>query len=459
MITSVQTAKVPTRHGLPHDDMKSLCDHVLSFARADHTRVNVESGARGFTRTAMNRVTTAGSTTDVSVRVTSVVGRRVASIHTNRLDLASLERVVKDSESLARLSPENPEYLPEPGPQSYLQVQGYYSSTGDLTTEDRARAAALSLERAERDGAVAAGFVDVFAGSQAVANSAGLFTYHASTGAASTLTVRTADGSSSGWAGDEGADWATIESERIARDALRKCRAWRGPTTLDPGRFEVVLEPTAVGMLMQRMMTAFDARSAEEGRSYFSKRGGGTLLGEKTFDERVTIVSDPAFANGETAPFSIAGDPVQSDVWVDKGVVKSLSYSRFWASRKSVAPKAPMANLIMSGGDTSLDDLIRSVKRGVLITRFWYIRPLNPRTLSETGLTRDGTFLIENGRISRPVTNFRFNQSLPELLQNVEVLGRPTRVCAGENSSAGPPVIVPSLKVRDFNLASVSDAV
>lgn len=459
MLESAQSARPPTRHGLSHDDMKSLCDRVLSFARADRTRVNVESGVRGFTRTAMNRVTTAGSTYDVSVRVTSVIGRRVASIDTNRLDPASLERAVKDCESLARLSPEHPEYVPEPGPQSYVQVNGYYSSTGELTTEVRARAAALVLERAARDGTVAAGFIDVFAGSQAVANSSGLFAYHASTGVASTLTVRTADGSSSGWAGDEGGDWATIESERIAQDALQKCRAWRGPTTLDPGRYEVVLEPTAVGMLMQRMMTAFDARLAEEGRSYFSKRGGGTLLGEKTFDERVTIVSDPAFANGETAPFSSAGDPVQRDVWVEKGVVKSLSYSRFWASRKDMPPRPPMANLIMSGGDASLDDLIRSVKRGVLITRFWYIRPLNPRALSETGLTRDGTFLIENGRISRPVTNFRFNQSLPELLQNVEMLGRPTRVCASENSSAGPPVIVPSLKVRDFNLASISDAV
>ena len=124
-----------------------------------------------------------------------------------------------------------------------------------------------------------------------------------------------------------------------------------------------------------------------------------------------------------------------------------------------MASKPGMSNFIMQGTDASLADLIGAVKRGVLITRFWYIRPLNPRMLALTGITRDGTFLIENGRISRPVTNFRFNQSLADLLRNVEMFGRPTRVCASENSSVGPPIIVPALKVRAFNLASVSDAI
>jgi predicted Zn-dependent protease len=447
------------RKGLSRDEMSALTARILSFARAEQARVSVTSGVSGFTRTAVNRVTTAGSATDVTIRITSAIGKRVASIDTNRLDDASLERAVRDSEALARLSPENPEYLPEPTAQTYLSVDGYYASTGDLTTEDRARSASLVLEGAKAADMVAAGFIDVFAGSQAVANKNGLFAYHASTGVASTLTVRTPDGSSSGWAGDEGADWATIESERIAADALSKCQRWRGKTSLDPGSYEVVLEPTAVGMLMSRMMNAFDARAAEEGRSYFSKRGGGTRLGEAVFDERVTIISDPAFSNGETAPFTGIGEPTHAETWVEKGVLKSLAYSRFWANKQTVASKPGMTNLVMSGGDATLDDLIKSVTRGVLITRFWYIRPLNPRMLVQTGLTRDGTFLIENGKISRPVTNFRFNQSLAELLQNVELMGTPTRVCAGESSSVGTPIIVPALKVRAFHLSSVSDAI
>jgi predicted Zn-dependent protease len=448
-----------SQKGLSRDDMKSLADRVLSFARADQTRVNINSGVSDFTRTAMNRVTTSGSAANVTVRITSVFGRRVASIETNRLDAASLEKAIRDAEALARLSPEDPEYLPEPSGQTYDDVSGYYASTAGLTTEDRGRAASLVLQRSKAADTVAAGYIDVFAGSRAVANSNGLFAYHASTAVASTLTVRTTDGSSSGWAGDEGADWTTVESERIATDALAKCQAWRGKTALEPGTYEAVLEPTAVGMLMLRMMGAFDARTAEEGRSYFSKRGGGTLLGEMLFDERITIRSEPAFRNAETAPFTQAGEAVRAETWVEKGVLRSLAYSRFWANKQKAASRPAMSNFVMSGGDASLADLIASVKRGVLISRFWYIRALNPRMLSQTGITRDGTFLIENGRISRPVTNFRFNQSLAELLKNVEMLGQPTRVCASENSSAGPPIVVPALKVRAFNLASVSDAI
>jgi predicted Zn-dependent protease len=453
------SGETASRKGLSRDEMKALTDRVLSFAKADQTRVSVNSGVSSFTRTAMNRVTTAGNTEDVTVRVTSAFGRRVASIDTNRLDAAALEKAVRDAEALARLSPENPEYLSEPSAQTYLDVSGYYASTGDLTTETRAQSASLVLERSKAANTVAAGYIDVFAGSRAVANSNGVFAYHASTAAASTLTVRTPDGSSSGWAGDEGADWTTIESERVATDALAKCEAWRGKTPFEPGTYEAVLEPTAVGMLLSRMMGAFDARPADEGRSYFSKRGGGTLLNERVFDERVTITSDPAFRNGETAPFTQVGEAVGPQTWVENGVLKHLAYSRFWARKQNVDSRPAMSNLIMSGGDATLADLIASVRRGVLISRFWYIRPLNPRMLTQTGITRDGTFLIENGQIVRPITNFRFNESLADLLKNVELMTPPTRVCSSENSSAGPPVIVPALKLRAFNLTSVSDAI
>lgn len=447
------------RHGLSAEESRQLSQKILSFAKADHTRVNINSGISGFTRTAINRVTTAGETNNVSVRITSVFGKRVASVNTNRLDDASLQRAVRDAEALARIAPENPEYLPELGEQKYSEVNGYYSSTGDLTTEARARAASLGIKAADAAKFVASGFIDVSAGSEAVATSNKLFGHYSGTGVASTLTIRTPDGLSSGWAGDEGADWNTIESDRIAEDALRKCRDWRGKTALEPGKYEVILEPTAAGMLMTRMLNVFDARQADEGRSFFAKRGGGNRLGEKLFDERVTIISDPAEKNAETSPFNNGGQPIQREVWVEKGVLKSLAYSRFWAMKQGVAPKANPSNFIMPGGGASLEDMIKSIKHGVLITRFWYIRGLNPRTISFTGLTRDGTFLIENGKIARPVTNFRFNQSLAELLANVEVLGRPTRVAADESSSAGTPVVVPALKVKDFTLASVSDAI
>jgi predicted Zn-dependent protease len=454
----LQSQESSSRRGQSVDEARDLCELVLGLARADQTRVTVNSGWRGFTRTATNRITTAGGSTNTTVRVMSVFGKRVASVTTNNLDRSGLEQAVAESEALARLSPEDPEYLPELGPQEYENVEGYYSRTGGLAPVTRAESMAVALEAARESDTVAAGFMDVRAGAEALATSNGLFGYHPSTGVASTLTVRTPDGQASGWAGDEAADWTSIESERIAADAVRKCLEWRGTTTLDAGEYDVVLEPTAVGMLMRNMRNTFNARTADEGRSYFS-RGGGTRLGERVFDSKITIRSDPGARDAETSPFIGDGSPVRPEVWVENGVLKALSYSRSWADRQGVEPRPAPQNLIMAGGDATVEEMIASTARGVLITRFWYIRGLNPRTMSYTGLTRDGTFLIENGRISRPVNNFRFNQSMVSLLQNVEMLGRPTRVAASENSSVSAPIVVPALKIREFNLASVSDAI
>jgi predicted Zn-dependent protease len=391
------------RKDLSVAEARSLCDRVLAEASATQTQVVLTSGFRGFTRSADNRLTTGGGSDYLVATITSWFGNRSASVSTNRLDAEAIGKAVAKAEALARLAPENPETMPQLGPQICDGVEGYYSATGSLSPEPRAQAAAEAIRAASEAGAVAAGYIDVRAGATSIANSAGLFAHAAATGVASTLTVRLPDGSSSGWAGGEAADWQNIESERIAQTAVRKCLDWRDKTDLDSGRYTVVLEPTATGMLLSRLQGAFNARSADEGRSFFSRQGGGNRIGEMLFDERVTIRSNP--------------------------------------------------------GADSLEGMIASTERGVLITRFWYIRGLNPRTLAYTGLTRDGTFLIENGKISRPVNNFRFNQSLAEMLTMVDAIGPSVRVAAGENSSVGSAIKAPALKVRDFHLASRSDAI
>lgn len=445
--------------GLSPEEARALSERVLGFSTADNARVTIQSGRRRFIRSADNRITTAGDSEDVTINVMSVFGQRVASVTTNGLDDATLSAAVRRSEDLARIAPEDPEYLNELGPQEYPAVDAFYESTGQMPPEALAEAAATEITSARDASFVASGYIDVQTGSSAIATSNGLFAYHSETGVASTLTVRGPDGSSSGWAGDEAADWTRIETPRISADAVRKCRTWAGVTSLEPGDYDVILEPSAAGMLMLRMGGAFDARQADEGRSFFSNPGGGNRIGERLFDPRITIVSDPSAADAETAPFTSEGVPRRRETWVENGVLRNLSYSRYWASRQSTDPKPRAANMIVSGGDASLEDMIGSTRRGVLITRFWYIRGLNPRTIAYTGLTRDGTFLIENGRISRPVNNFRFNQSLAEMLANVEMLGRPVRVAASENASVGTPIVVPAMKVRNFNLASVSEAV
>ncbi len=453
------TTPAARRAGLSADEARTLADRTLAGSQADAARVTIDARTRPFIRSADNRITTAGASSDVAVTIMSAFGQRVASVTTNLIDEASLAAAVRRSEELARLAPENPEYLGELGSQTYAPVSGYYATTGGVSPEALASAAALGIARAREAGNVASGFIDVQNGSRSVSTSEGLFAHHSSTGVASTLTVRAPDGSTSGWAGDEAADWDRIATERITADAVRKCDAWHEKTALEAGAYDVVLEPTAVGMLMLRMRGAFDGRAADEGRSFFSAPGGGGRIGEALFDPRITIRSDPAAEDAEAAPFDGEGAGRGAETWVEDGVLRNLGYSRFWADRQGVDHRPAPANLLMAGGSDSVEEMIASTQRGVLITRFWYIRGLNPRTMSYTGLTRDGTFLIEEGRISRPVNNFRFNQSLVELLQNVEMLGEPVRVAAGENSSVGLPVVVPPLKVRGFNLASVSDAI
>jgi predicted Zn-dependent protease len=359
---------------------------------------------------------------------------------------------------MAKLAPENPEYMPELGPQKFDNTNAYYKSTGNLDPEARADAAAIAIRKAKAAGQIAASYMDVRAGTSSIATSNGLFGHHASTGVAYTFTSRTPDGLQSGWAGDEANDWKRIESERVADDAVRKCRDWK-KTTLEPGKYTAILEPTAVGMLMTRMAGAFRQRLADEGRSYFSKPGGGNRIGETLFDEKISIWSDPNHKDAETSPYTFSGEPNAKRNWISNGTLNNLSRSRFWAEKQKQTPLPGPSNFIMKGGDDSVEEMIASTERGVLLTRFWYIRGINPRTIAYTGLTRDGTFLIEDGKITRPVTNFRFNQSLVEMLQNVETIGKSVRVAASENSSVSTPIVVPALKVRDFNLSSVSDAI
>ncbi|MBT8147980.1 MAG: TldD/PmbA family protein, partial [Gammaproteobacteria bacterium] len=268
--------------GLSATDIRNLSERILRFSRADYCRVNITSGWSGYTRVATNRITSAGGSDRTYATITSVFGKRVAAVETNQLDDANLQQAVRNSEAMARLAPENPEYLPELGAQNYQSVSGYYDSTGDLEPLTRAEAAAIAIRQARAAGQVAASFMDVRAEREAVATSNGLFGSHAGTGVAYTLTCRSPDGLQSGWAGDAAGDWNNIESQRVADDAVSKCRDWR-KTELEPGRYTAILEPTAVGMLMLRLLSSLNQRPADEGRSYFSRPGGGNRIGEALF--------------------------------------------------------------------------------------------------------------------------------------------------------------------------------
>ncbi len=437
---------------LSREQARVLIDRVIKLGHADEVQVTLNDGDEKNIRFADNRITTSGSASDLSVRVSSAFGNRIAVTSTNDVTTEGLERVVRQSESLARLAPANPEKMPLLGAQVYKEVDAHFAATANATAESRARAAGVALASAKAAGGLtAAGLLVTNAGMTAIGNNKGLFAYRASTSVDFSETVRTVDGTGSGWGGANHPDWNKVDFKAVSDTAIAKAQLSRNPATIEPGRYTVILEPQAAGDLVSLIANAFDARSAEEGRSAFSKQGGGTRVGEKIVDERVTIISDPADEQLLSSPFDGEGLPVTRQAWVENGVLNSLSSSRFWAQKQGRAPTGSANAIKMLGGTQSLDDIIASTDRGVLITRFWYIRPVNARTMLFTGLTRDGTFMIENGKIARSVRNMRFNESPLFMLDKLEAIGRPVRLSEG--------LVMPSLRVRDFTFASVSDAV
>jgi predicted Zn-dependent protease len=455
---------------LSRADAEEIAKRALIASPADETRVSINSGARADTRFALNQVTTSGENRDTSVTITALVNGRSASVTTNRLDEASLAAAAREATEIAKLVPANPERMPELGPQEYPSPKSRIITLP--SPAERAQAAKKVTEQARAAGLIATGFIECRAGATALANSNGLFAYDSSAVVTMTATVRTPDGTGSGWACSDGDTFADIDAQRVGAVATDKALKSRGPVAVEPGRYVTILEPTAAGNLIQNIAGAMQARSADEGRSFFSKPGGGNKIGMKVVDERVTLLTDPDDSPSTSGGFDGDGMPLEKVVWIENGVVKNLAYDRFWAQKQGVKPTRAGGgggfggggggggrSLRMLGGNATMTDMIKSTERGILVTRFWYIRPTDPRTISSTGLTRDGTFLIENGKVTRPVKNFRFNESPIFFLNNLESLGPVVRVNASEALGAGGATYMPALKVRDFTFSSLSDAV
>ena len=457
---------------LSRGDAEEIATRALKNSPAEETRVSINSSARADTRFALNQVTTSGENRDTSVTITALVGGRSASVTTNRLDEASLAEAARQATEIAKVVPPNPERMPELGAQDYPPVKSRIITLP--SPAERAQAAKKVTEQARAAGLIATGFIECRAGATALANTRGLFAYDSSAVVTMTATVRTTDGSGSGWACSDGDTFADIDAQRVGATAVDKAMKSRHPVAVEPGRYVTILEPTAAGNLIQNIVGAMQARSADEGRSFFSKPGGGNKMGLKVVDERVTLLTDPDDSPSTSGGYDGDGMPLEKVVWIENGIVKNLNYDRFWAEKQGVKPTRAGGGegfggggggggagraLRMLGGTTSTADMIRSTERGILVTRFWYIRGTDPRTISFTGLTRDGTFLIENGVVTHPVKNFRFNESPIFFLNNLDALGPAIRINASEALGAAGATYMPTLKVRDFTFSSLSDAV
>ena len=435
---------------------EEVFDKVLKYSTADETEAMVSATSYALTRFANNVIhqNVAEESTSLSVRVVS--DGRMARVSTNKFEERSIRQLCEDVLALARLQPRDPDLLPMSGPRTYRALDRFSPETSQLNPKTRAETVAKVVERAEKDGLTAAGVFSSGASAYGLFNSRGLKAYHEETTSEFSVTMMT--DSSSGWAKKTAPYWMELEPTELADRAAQKALDSRDPQEIAPGRYTVILEPSAMLDLLGYMILDFSGQAVQEQRSCFTGR-----VGQKVFGENISLRDDVFHPLQTGAPFDGEGIPRQRVPIVKKGEVKSLVYSRQTAHKLGTQPtghgfplpnefaEAPL-NIVMDGGRKSVEDMIRSTDRGLLVTRFWYIREVDPYKKILTGMTRDGTFWIEEGQVKHGVKNLRFNQSLVDMLGQVEMMGPPQRT-AGEESFE---MVVPPAKIREFNFASTT---
>lgn len=425
------------------DLVNKAIEIALSSSKGDHTEVSLILSKQGATRFANNAITQNQESEKVELLVRVAFGNKVGSASTNILDEGSIVEVVGRAEEIARSAEPDTEYLPPPGPQDYPQVRCFSEETELFHPMKRAEAIRSSIDMCESEGLIAAGSYINGSTEIFLANSSGLRANHKETIARFVITAISPD--SSGWAESVDFDVSRIDPLSTARIAIDKAKASRYPKEIEPKSYEVVLEPAALAEIGAFLIFSMDAKAAHEGRSPFTGKEG-----ERIGSELVTIRSDPSDPRCPSAPFLSDGMPAPKIFWIRDGVLENLFYSRFWAQKTGHPFTGRPTNLIMEGQGKSIEEMISSTDDGLLITRFWYIRFVEEMRLLLTGMTRDGVFRIEGGRITHSVKNMRFNESVLDLLMRVEATGIPRRT--GEYI----PSLVPAVKLSSFTFTSTT---
>jgi len=442
---------------------EEIFSQVVDAARAlgvTEIEAIVSSESEALTRFANNAIhqNVAERTTQISVR--PLIDGRTARATTNRAGRDAIRRVVEESIALARLMEPDPDLLPlaEPAacPVVNPSIARHFEATAQATPAQRARAVAEAIGAVESAGQTAAGIYSTADATFALFNSRGVAARHTETMARFSITAMA--GASSGWTKASACNLADLNPLHLAQTAARKATESLHPRELPPGRYTVILEPAAVLDLVGQMFADFSATAIRDGRSFLNDR-----LGHKLFGDNITIYDDALHPAQSGAPFDGEGVPRRRLTLVDCGVVREIAYSRHAAALAGVPPtghglplpndfgEAP-ANLVIAGGPSSVDEMVAATERGILVTRLWYIREVDPYEKIFTGMTRDGTFLVESGRVTAGLRNFRFNVGLMEMLSNVEAIGPSVRTSGEETFD----MVVPPMKARDFNFTEVT---
>jgi predicted Zn-dependent protease len=445
------------------EQARSLAEKILSFSKAAECEVSLRLSQTGHTRFAANEITTAGMVRRVGVVITSREGGKSGSTMTDELDDSLLREAVAKSEVLMAAAQPDPEQVESLGPQHYPTIPAFDDATVATGPMERRDGVKAALDRARGHSLYASGFFETGARWSAIANKKGNFGFHRATVADYSTTMRTADGTGSGYARLSSWRISDLNISSLAERAAKKAQSSAKPRELAPGAYTVILEPEAVADLLVFLLFTLSARIADEGRSFLSKPGGGTRVGEKLFADGVALRSDPFDPRHPGTPwaegFGRGGGgsgalPARKTAWVENGVVKTLAVDRYWARKTKVEPVPLSSGLSLEGSDKPLETLIAETPRALLVTRFFYIRSVNPQNAMVTGLTRDGVWLIEDGKVVHPVNNFRFNDSPVNLLKNLEATSIATHA-----GSEFFPLTVPAVRAHDFHFTSKSDAV
>lgn len=450
---------------LKEKEAKEILEKAIKLSTTKEIAAALYGGANALSRFANNTITQNIEENDITLSISAAFDNKEGMATTNKLDDESLKNVVEAAEANARFMPPNPEHMAVLPSQQYEKIDAYVERTAQFGPMERAQEIKNICQQGDKRELTISGTLSNGDGFVSLANSQGLFAYHCETSCGFSMTARTKDGTGSEKADQSMMrDIAQLNIGEMATEALITAEKSQYPKTKEPGDYSVILTPSAlVELLFFFFFFGFDARAADEGRSFLSDREKkGNKLGQKIVGENITIRSQASHPQLLSAPFSAsfgdymggsafdAGLPIKDRTWIEEGIVKNLIYSRYWAQQKGKEPVPFPSNVIMEGGKYSFADLIKNTKQGILINHFWYIRMVDANTALVTGLTRDGNFWIEDGKIQYPVKNFRFNESPLVLLNNIEMMTEPVKTGFA---------MLPAIKADNFTFSSLSEAV
>lgn len=443
---------------LNQEDAEKLIVKILSYSKADSAAVNLSGNDNYNLRFAVNSASTCGSADSISARITSNFGKKSGEITLTKFDDSDIESGVRKSEQIAKLTPDSKEFMPPPGKQSgYSEVREFFEETNALTPESISEKISYTLDKAISENLLSSGLFNKISGFNSVGNTNGLFAYHKNTSSRFSATMRTIESSGSSKVDKSYADVNLLDVKTLSDKVAERALLSRNPRQYEPGNYVTILDYPAACDMVSRLLPYLNRRNADEGRSYFSDKEKGTKIGQNIANEKVNIYSDPQSWIAPDSPFSYEGMPLNRVNWISAGVLENLFNNRYWAEKMNTEFIPYPGNLIMEGSNKTVEDLIESTEKGIFVTRFWYIRQVDPKQILLTGLTRDGVFLIENGKITSAINNFRFNESPLNVLTNVIDMSASEKSVGSESGES--KIVVPALKLSEFNFSTVSDAI